>query len=517
MVLFIGLLVLFIIVFIIILIICEWKGNNQKILRNSTILFDFNTKDKTFQIKHWKHIKVIIPHWMAKNFSILSRNPQPISEWRNIFADEDLIKEIRRSFYIMDSKNKMSFSFSFDSNLIKPASKLFFEFNKTSNIKGSGKIIWKENEENSVLVHDNYNSLIKTIDKDSFYKIYLISFLLPTNISSVKGSAMEIRDSIKGEIFFFEQRGYLYFVLSSKLKDDLYTKHNLIRRLFLSNNLFYKRRKILSINFTPVKKEKLTPFKMNSNIRSLDYLSYSKEDVIGKRNLENTELHSQIISDPLYKKYIDSHKMFESLIKNKEVGIKVKKIYNIKNNKVISYLLIPSFNNLMSPSEIKMIDFSRWENEITDVFSEKIILEAKNLKRDKPQILEVNSEWFIKNYKEIEDISYLYLIKINNLENMSELSSILNYSYKTKKIKCGIKIENNSNMDLNLLKDMNIFFVVIDEDITSRWNENIGFSKIFLLIRVFKNRNIKVIYTNPKTKLDEILDVEFNVKYAFFN
>ena len=517
MLIFITTLVVFFAIFITLLTIYEFKQNDVRALKKATILFDFNTHDKTFQIKHWKHLKIIIPHWMSKNLSILSESHQPISEWKNLFDDDNLIKEIRKCFSIMDDKDEISFSFSFDFITRKQNIKLFFEFNKFSNINGKGKIIWKEMDKNEDILHIGFDCLTRKISNKDYYRMYLISFSKILKNNYLLSIAKEVQSEINGDIFFFEESGFLYFILISKLKDDIEKGHNIIKKFFINNKAFYERHKIAAMTFTPIKNERLTSFKAQTRMKTLDYLSYRITNKKEIYNLNNTGVHSEIQSDPLYKKYMESYKNFKYLLSTEQINMNIKKVYNIKTNKVISYLLIPTFKNLINDNQIEMINLPRWERKIRDVFSKKVILAKDKSKKDKSQIIEVSCEWFIDNYKNINNKNYLYLININDQESIQKLFPILSFLYKSKAIKCGIKIEYNSRINLYLLKKLKIFFLVIDEGITLRWNENIGFSTIFLLKRIFMDRGLKIIYTNPKTKLDEILDTEFNAKYAFFN
>jgi hypothetical protein len=96
---------------------------------------------------------------------------------------------------------------------------------------------------------------------------------------------------------------------------------------------------------------------------------------------------------------------------------------------------------------------------------------------------------------------------------LQQLSPILKFLKKERDVKYGIEVSSKLQMDSLLFQGLNLSFVVISKDISSKANRRNQFSKILWINNVFNKDEIKIIYVNPSVKLDNVQRKKLDIKY----
>ena len=489
-------------------------------LRKCTIIFYFNTAEKTFRISKTSPSWIFHYFFIKKSILNFTKSYYSIQYVDKLFNNQTIAKNIRNAFLQLDIHKKQEHVFKTTIFKRKDKYNLSFKFVMTENNKGIGALnIDKKSKYGiTININNNFNSLSKYITNSMFSRMYAIKIDKHIFDDFLKLVSKEIIKKISCSTFFCKHDGILYLVIYSKRQNVLKKVHKTILKHLFKWNKINNATNICWLSFLSIHKGVLTKSMINNNKIKLDFymyklIKYTKPNQ-EKINVFNLNFDNDDYND--YDEFVEFKSVLTTLndsIKSDNVGGLVRKIYNVDTKKVSGKYVFPYINDIVPKKYKEIIDIKQIKNKLTNSLAYKASTIETNM-FPRGAIIELNDVWLQKNYSKIINTSYLYCICIDSKESINSIRQILSFLSKNKKVKYGLKITKNLQADNTIFDGLDLSFIVVSEHISSKANHRLEFSVILLINNFFKNTETKIIYVNPTPKLDYVQRKKLNIQYV---
>ena len=483
-------------------------------LRKCTIIFYFNTFEKSFRLSKTSPTWVFHYFFIKKTISNLSKSYNSIEKVNGLFKSKTISKKIRSAFLHLDTYKKNDFTFTATITKKKNKYNLLFKFVMTDKNKGIGSLnIYKKKKESvKVIVNNNYNNLSKYITPSTFTRMYAIKIDNQFN-DLVCLISREIAKNVRCSTFFWQQEGVLYLVSYSKKQKALKKAHKIILKHLSEWNKINPVRSVCWASFLDVYKGDLNKNIINNNKSKLDFYIYKL--IKSSRYSKNFVLSvdDDVDQDEEFVQFKSVSSTLSHAIRSDSVNGLVRKIYNTNTKKVSGKYVVPRVSDIVPNKYKEIIDIKQTRNKLVDCLAFNAATVSKNI-FPRGSIIELNGAWLQKNHSKIVNPNYLYCICVNDKKSINKIRKILSSLSETKNIKYGLKITKDLQADNTIFDGLDLSFIVVSEEISSRANHRLEFSVILLINIVLKHTKIKIIYINPTPKLDSVQRKKLNIRYV---
>ena len=260
-----------------------------------------------------------------------------------------------------------------------------------------------------------------------------------------------------------------------------------------------------------IKKDVNTNVKFLSVIKALNFfIALSIEKGI---DFLTSDTEKKAYTQEDFTKFSKSSKVFRASTKSGQLDTQYISVRSKKTNRKVIDFAFPNIKGISDKMFSTLLINRNNRNELINSHAKKVAIEGRI---KKPILLDVNSDWLIKNEKKIVFKKAIYVINLKEGTGQSEIIGVVQ-RLGERGFYFAIRIQNFSESKITYVKKIKPQFILIDKSV---WGESeLGDSQTMIWLmtirKISKAENIKVIYENPSNVIDEVMAKKIGMNFVY--
>ncbi len=440
----------------------------------------------------------------------------PLKYLLNQFEDNKTIKRKFREAMVKIDSGKPNYKITFEGKLKSSKKKNVYliDINFQENKSSSDYLMllsWrkKTTHNEKKVVKANFIDREFIININSQYKGF-IAFNMNQEINNATDKFIELmKHTINKDLTYFKNNDVLIIVLHGptmkKVNKQILSFVSKIKRKGKRSgyNMFFNGSGYITL------KEIYTPRALNQAIRALDFFIILSIDL--KKEFISNQTNEYDAEE--YTKYSKAVRIFRFGVRTGKVSTNFIPVRRKSTNREIISYANPKIKDLNNNMLQKVL--SNGNNKIELIDAQAKIIGIKN-KIKIPILLDINSNWLIRNENRIKYKEAIYVVNLNSGLRYNDLMKTIK-KMQSKEFVFAIRISKFNEIAGVLIKQANPKFILVDQNI---WGEEaLSDSNLYITLltikKVAESEGIKVIYENPPSIIDKKTAKNIGMQYYY--